>query len=581
MASPYKITIDLDIRDEGALKAMIADLQRLAGAAPKAQQATRNLNKGLRQTQIHARTSGRAVQNASYQIQDMIVQISGGVDPLRSFSQQLPQLFINAGKVGAALGLIAAALPLVIQAFTKTEIGAGNLNKRLETLNNELDEFAKLSKTLDMQGWIKSFNELDAVGKQLAATLLDVRIQAKELQLESMIAEWSAFGNVLSGNMGEIQLNSMANNLGITVGHMEELVSLVNSVNGNILGNPEVLSRMIDILGDGGESARVMLEQLEALRATQASLGTARGVAGQAAGGGRIATAKDAAAAAREYAKELAEIAKAYAALYPNQVKFFEQVKLANTMLEAGLITLEEYQSLTNAYSKALDPEETARIQRGFEEAVSMGRDGSNNQLVEQFSLATEAVDIFQSTFDSAVDGIARGTQDISDAFESMAKSIIVQMAKLAAQQGIGMLLSGSSNSFLAGVGGALLPTASAKGNAFSGGNVIPFAKGGVVSGPTLFPMANGAGLMGEAGPEAVMPLGRNSRGELGIKGGGMNVTVNNNAAGVSVTPRQTDDGLTIDIMMEQVANEVRRGGNRVSDAFEQTYSVNRGRGVY
>ncbi len=61
----------------------------------------------------------------------------------------------------------------------------------------------------------------------------------------------------------------------------------------------------------------------------------------------------------------------------------------------------------------------------------------------------------------------------------------------------------------------------SAKGNAFSGGHLLPFAKGGVVTGPTVFPMATGAGLMGEAGPEAVLPLGRLSSGELGVKTSG------------------------------------------------------------
>jgi lambda family phage tail tape measure protein len=62
-----------------------------------------------------------------------------------------------------------------------------------------------------------------------------------------------------------------------------------------------------------------------------------------------------------------------------------------------------------------------------------------------------------------------------------------------------------------------------ALGGAFSGGSIIPFARGGVVSRPTMFPMANGAGLMGEAGPEAVMPLRRGADGKLGVAatGGG------------------------------------------------------------
>lgn len=74
-----------------------------------------------------------------------------------------------------------------------------------------------------------------------------------------------------------------------------------------------------------------------------------------------------------------------------------------------------------------------------------------------------------------------------------------------------------------------------ADGGVFSGGSVVPFARGGIVDRPTIFPMAHGLGLMGEAGPEAVMPLTRTAGGELGVKaegngGGEMNITMNINA---------------------------------------------------
>ncbi|MFV0244910.1 MAG: phage tail tape measure protein [Qingshengfaniella sp.] len=66
---------------------------------------------------------------------------------------------------------------------------------------------------------------------------------------------------------------------------------------------------------------------------------------------------------------------------------------------------------------------------------------------------------------------------------------------------------------------GALMPFA--KGGTFSGGRVMPFARGGVVSSPTAFPMQGGTGLMGEAGPEAIMPLSRGADGKLGVKAEG------------------------------------------------------------
>lgn len=70
---------------------------------------------------------------------------------------------------------------------------------------------------------------------------------------------------------------------------------------------------------------------------------------------------------------------------------------------------------------------------------------------------------------------------------------------------------------------------ANASGNAFSNGRVLPFADGGVVNSPVLFPMRGGTGLMGEAGPEAIMPLARGSDGKLGVRGGGnaTSITVN------------------------------------------------------
>jgi phage-related minor tail protein len=76
--------------------------------------------------------------------------------------------------------------------------------------------------------------------------------------------------------------------------------------------------------------------------------------------------------------------------------------------------------------------------------------------------------------------------------------------------------LSGAISSLVSGLG----TSGFARGAAF-GPMVTPFAQGGVVATPSYFPMRGGLGLMGEAGPEAILPLARGPDGKLGVRAGG------------------------------------------------------------
>ncbi len=126
-----------------------------------------------------------------------------------------------------------------------------------------------------------------------------------------------------------------------------------------------------------------------------------------------------------------------------------------------------------------------------------------------------------------AFDGLVFDGLKLSDALKTVAKSMVDSVYNVAmkpVQGALGGFLASGVNSLLSG----MLPFE--KGGSFAQGRVMPFAKGGVVSAPTTFPMRGGQGLMGEAGPEAIMPLARGADGRLGVQAAGgraINVVMN------------------------------------------------------
>jgi hypothetical protein len=136
---------------------------------------------------------------------------------------------------------------------------------------------------------------------------------------------------------------------------------------------------------------------------------------------------------------------------------------------------------------------------------------------------------------------------DLSDLAGNFARTINRMVADLAAAQFsrylfgddfgkdgdiggvVGDIFSGS------GIGDFFSGLFNANGNAFNQSGLIPFANGGIVSRATPFAFGGGQlGVMGEAGPEAILPLKRGSNGKLGVQGGGnvIYMTVNATDAG-------------------------------------------------
>jgi len=79
-----------------------------------------------------------------------------------------------------------------------------------------------------------------------------------------------------------------------------------------------------------------------------------------------------------------------------------------------------------------------------------------------------------------------------------------------------------------------------------------------------------------------IAPVKRMPNGDMGVGASPVNVTVNNNAAGVETIARQdSNGGLTIDVVLKQAAQAIQSGGNVFADSLEKSYSLNRGRSTY
>lgn len=114
-----------------------------------------------------------------------------------------------------------------------------------------------------------------------------------------------------------------------------------------------------------------------------------------------------------------------------------------------------------------------------------------------------------------ALDSVVLDGAKLSDALGTIANSV-VNSAYSAAVKPVTDHFGGAISQGVGSLVAGMLPFA--QGGAFSQGRVMPFADGGVVRGATTFPMRGGTGLMGEAGPEAIMPLARGPDGKLGVR---------------------------------------------------------------
>jgi hypothetical protein len=208
--------------------------------------------------------------------------------------------------------------------------------------------------------------------------------------------------------------------------------------------------------------------------------------------------------------------------------------------------------------------------------------------------------DIFKNTFIGMADALAEfaktGKLNFKGLIDSMLSDLIrweLKQQSIALYQSLGgakgigggianFLGFGSSSpidSSFAGVG----QSPYAKGGAFDQGYPVhKFAMGGaftnqIVDSPTLFKFAQGTGLMGEAGPEAIMPLKRDDNGNLGVRSqpSNVNVVVNNHTGQPAKTNETMDSrgNRTIEVIVgDVVAQQIATKNSPVQQSMSNTY---------
>ena len=119
----------------------------------------------------------------------------------------------------------------------------------------------------------------------------------------------------------------------------------------------------------------------------------------------------------------------------------------------------------------------------------------------------TKTEQLFESVKDTVATGLANAITGLIDGTKSLGESL----SGILKQLGSMFLQFGMKAAF-----GAIFPSptptaVSARGNVFARNGIVPYANGGIINRPTR-------ALMGEAGPEAVLPLQRGADGQLGVQ---------------------------------------------------------------
>ncbi|HEO9915228.1 TPA: phage tail tape measure protein [Enterobacter asburiae] len=165
----------------------------------------------------------------------------------------------------------------------------------------------------------------------------------------------------------------------------------------------------------------------------------------------------------------------------------------------------------------------------GMQEGFANWSDNASDYASQTANLVSTSMDGLVGSISDALSGNANSWDNWANSvLRSMQKIILNAMLVDSLRSASNSGLFGSLGSMFGGSAGGSTPSGAynsaasglqlnAKGGAYASASLSAYSNS-IVSTPTYFAFAKGAGLMGEAGPEAIMPLTRSADGSLGVR---------------------------------------------------------------
>jgi phage-related minor tail protein len=556
-------------------KQAIAEIERLGKAYGFTETQINRVTASMTGVRKNTNRMNATIQNAGYQFGDFFVQVQSGQNALVAFSQQGAQL---AGLLPGVAGAVAGVALVLGSSLARALMETSGLFKTFseaseeskEAIDGLISSVDKFSDALDgkLGPGMARFAEV-IIERNLTVSAEKATIELEKLR-DALDPAGGTAGRAFDPMGATVAIQALKNLFKGSVEARQELVKLIDQINQPLnFDDAGQLDRRLDDIANLIDKYQDVLTdpQLEALIATYSSVYDRQKqiTDEQAAQSEELETILDVSDKILSIDKERASLAESIEETFEKTAK---QAKLMQQGMDRGMssqvasmqMRLDKEKGLLAQLVDAniMTPLDAAAVlferEQGFEQyttnLATITAKKSTKGAVTKLSDAEKAIESydealnrlkqnvagdFANTIVGAFQDISNGTKTVGEAFNAMARQMVQDMMNILIFQplmesltssitsamggtpssgpGYGDLFGGGGPSYDFGSGPEKILLANV------GGTVKAFANGGIISSPTM-------SLMGEAGPEAVLPLKRGANGKLGVEGGG-NVTVN------------------------------------------------------